>query len=153
MSSQQRLAQKFSQKDFDTLKNIDSGSYSFLKDYTPDDVFCISIPGNSTSIWLISPPSFENLKEQLKEPDPVELNFFYSITRVSTGLKNEQISEIVSASKQSKLFNETKLELYQILNNEYSSGSVKLESVYPRFVHARTKGNLVEIDSIKNSGI
>ena len=151
MSSQQRLAQKFSKLDYEKLKASAPESYTFLKDYTPDDVYCIAIPGNSTSIWQISPPSFTNLKEQLNEPDPVELNFFYSLTRESTGLKNEQLSEIVSASKQTLLFNETKSSLYRLLNDEDNVDYVDIKSVYPRFVHARTKGNIIEIESMKES--
>ncbi|CAF0761239.1 unnamed protein product, partial [Brachionus calyciflorus] len=150
MSSQQRNAQKYTKQDYEKLKLEIPQAYTFLKDYSPEDIYCISIPGNSTSIWQISPPSFKNLKDQLNEPDPVELNFFYSINRESTGMKNEQLSEMVSASKQTLLYNETKRELYHLLNND-GVQSVDIKAVYPRFIHARPKGNIIEIESMKNS--
>ena len=82
MTSQERLITQFTKKQFDSLKqNAPEQSYSFIKDFNPEDVYCISIPGQSTSLWQISPPSFKNLKEQLKDLMDVYLEFSYSLTR------------------------------------------------------------------------
>ena len=42
---------------------------------------------------------------------------FFKLFRVSSDQKNEQLSEIVSGSKQTKLSNKTKADLLDILNN------------------------------------
>lgn len=85
MTSQERLITQFTKKQFDSLKqNAPEQSYSFIKDFNPEDVYCISIPGQSTSLWQISPPSFKNLKEQLQNITDlmdVYLEFSYSLTR------------------------------------------------------------------------
>lgn len=153
MTSQQRLAVKFSPENLvEFKKHAPDQAYSFMKDYSPDDIYCISIPGNSTSTWQISPPSISNLKKQLTDPEPVELDFVYALTRESSEEQNEQLSETVTASKQSLLFNETKALIYNTLANASETNSVQIKKVYPRYIHARAKGNLLEIESLKNSG-
>lgn len=56
-------------------------AYSFLEDFNPSDIYCVSISGNSTSLWEISPPSLYDLKQQLNSTDKMSLDFMYSITR------------------------------------------------------------------------
>jgi hypothetical protein len=82
MTSQERLITQLTKKQFDFLKqNAPEQSYSFIKDFSSEDVYCISIPGQSTSLWQISPPSFKSLKHQLKDLMDVYLEFSYSLTR------------------------------------------------------------------------
>ena len=56
-------------------------AYSFMEDFNEGDVYCVSISGNSTSLWEISPPSLQDLKQQLNSSDKMSLDFMYSITR------------------------------------------------------------------------
>lgn len=149
MTSQQRLFQQFTENDFNNLKKASpEEAYGFFKDFKVEDIYCISIPGNSTSLWELSPPSFHNLKEQLKEKDSMKLDFIYEISRESTE-ENEQLSEVVSAMKSSDLNNKTKTDIYNVLNNG-TEKSIYIPKVYPRFSHVRAKGNIVEIEELKS---
>jgi hypothetical protein len=69
--------------------------------------------------------------------------------------KNEQLSEVVRGSKQFDLENSTKISLLNILNknNSHKDNSIIITSVYPRFVHARAKGSIIEIEAFKTSSI
>ena len=75
--------ERFTDKNFaDLQKNAPEDAYSFLKDYTVDDIYCVSIPGNSTSIWQVSPPSLANIQAQLQNPSTkVSIDFTYSVSR------------------------------------------------------------------------
>jgi hypothetical protein len=95
-------------------------AYSFIKDFTANDLYCISVPGSSTSIWQMSPPSIENLKELLSPngvSHVVSLDFMYTLTREASEEQNEQLSEIVTGSHQIDLNNKTKADIYYILTN------------------------------------
>ena len=105
---------------YDFVKKLFQAAYPFIQDYTTEDIYCIEIPGNSTSTWQISPPSLTNLKNELKELSEIKLDFMYSVTRESSEQQNEVLSEQVSATRQIDVSNETKLELYDVLSGDTS---------------------------------
>ncbi len=118
MASQQRLFQQFTDEDFYQLKKASSEEASgFFKDFKIEDIYCISIPGSSTSLWQLSPPSMNNLKNQLKNHVPLQLDFIYELTRESTE-ENEQLSEVVSGMKSSNITNSTMDQIYKVLSFE-----------------------------------
>jgi hypothetical protein len=46
-----------------------------------DDVYCINIPGDSTSTWQISPPSLSSLKSELERQNDLKLSLVHTLTR------------------------------------------------------------------------
>lgn len=125
MTSTQRLAMRYTKNMFDDFKKYaPEQAYTFLSDFTPDDVYCIAIPGNSTSTWQISPPSLVNLKDQLKDPEPMDVDFVYTLTREPSEQKNEQLSETISAVRQISIMNDTKGLVYNLLVNQSTTNSV-----------------------------
>lgn len=148
MQSQQRLFQQFTQNDFNQLKSHSpEAAYGFFKDYKVEDIYCISIPGSSTSLWELSPPSMRNLRNQLKDNDALQLDFIYELTRESTE-ENEQLSEVVSAIKSTNISNSTMDQIARVLDFE-SSRPISIKGVYPKFSHVRPKGNIGEIGVLK----
>ncbi len=73
------------------------------------------MPGNSTSLWELSPPSFNNLKQLLKNKEDLNLDFSYELTRSAE--QNEQLSEVVGLIKSTVLLNETKEQIYKVINS------------------------------------
>ena len=53
----------------------------FLKEYSVDDIYCIEIPGESTSTWQISPPSLKQLKDDLNNRIDLKIDISYFLTR------------------------------------------------------------------------
>ncbi len=92
------------------------GAFGFFKDYNAEDIYCLSVPGNSTSLWELSPPSFSNLKQQLNNKESLKLDFIYELTRESSE-QNEQLSEVVSAMKSTELSNQTKADIFNVLTD------------------------------------
>ena len=120
MSSQQRLFRQFTKDDFKKLKEASPpAAKGFLNDFNIEDIYCISIPGNSTSLWEMSPPSLDNLSYQLEKNESLKLDFIYDLTRESTEEK-EQLSESVSGLRSIDISNTTKLELFNILSGNYN---------------------------------
>jgi piezo-type mechanosensitive ion channel component 1/2 len=117
-TSQQRLLTRFTKQNFDDLKKAAPEAYNFLKDYTLDDIYCVDIPGNSTSTWQISPASLANMKLDLASEDEMKLYFLYSITRESSEQQNEVLSEKVSGMRQIDLNNSTLRMIYEVLLNQ-----------------------------------
>lgn len=83
MNSQQRLFQEFTEQDYIELKkNSPEEAKGFFADFRVQDIYCISIPGASTSLWEMSPPSLNTLKDQLGNTSiSLQLDFIYQITR------------------------------------------------------------------------
>jgi hypothetical protein len=121
MNSQQRLFQEFTEQDYvDLKKNAPDEAKGFFADFRIQDIYCISVPGASTSLWEMSPPSFDTLKYQLNNTAiSLQLDFVYQITRESTEEK-EQLSEAVSAVRSIDIGNKTKSEIFKLLSNTSS---------------------------------
>ncbi len=130
MASQKRLFQQFTQEDFNRLKKASpEEAYGFFKDFKIEDIYCISIPGSSTSLWELSPPSMDNLKAQLQQHVPLQLDFIYELTRESTE-ENEQLSEVVTAIKSTNITNSTMDEIYKVLSFTEQKSMYLLKKCY-----------------------
>ena len=89
------------------------------RDFQAEDVYCMAVPGSSTSLWQISPPNINNLKQLLNDSttdNEINAEFAYSLTRNSSD-QNDQLSETVSGSSQIGLNSATTKLIHDMLTN------------------------------------
>ncbi len=71
----------------------------------------------------------DNLKAQLQQHVPLQLDFIYELTRESTE-ENEQLSEVVTAIKSTNITNSTMDEIYKVLSFTEQKSMYLLKKCY-----------------------
>lgn len=128
---------RFSERDFDTLKRIYANNtdiQSIISKYDEEDIAAISLDVNSTSLWLMSPPSLRKLKSQLRENVTVKFRYSISVSR----LTHEQSD--VAVDNQVYFMHEndaTRQELIKIILDGDHNQIATLPFLFPKFLKVR----------------
>ncbi|XP_052831053.1 piezo-type mechanosensitive ion channel component 1 isoform X7 [Octopus bimaculoides] len=127
--SQYKLLHKF----YDTTPRASS----FLTSYDPQDITVITINGESTSVWGISPPSQKKLIRDLMDAKHMDMDLDVSFTR---GKRSPQSPGTFSKQFQVTLTNDTASKLAQIISGGNSSQLVAIPKLFYPFMRLQNNG-------------
>ncbi|XP_056325835.1 LOW QUALITY PROTEIN: piezo-type mechanosensitive ion channel component 2 [Danio aesculapii] len=151
MSAQQNHIKSINEAEFKRFTDhykSNANAIMFLESYFPEDLTIAHLEGSSNSLWTISPPSKENLKNMLNDTkEPFPLTFTWSIQRnLSLGAK----AETATGKYFIELDDETRKGLTDQLGN--SSQRVTIKKIFPRYIRAPSDSNAKPIDQLYNDG-
>ncbi|GAA6236079.1 piezo-type mechanosensitive ion channel component 2 isoform X2 [Lates japonicus] len=136
MSAQQKQLQAVTQEEFETFTKKYLGNddaLQWLEGYMPEDLVIARLKGNSNSLWTISPPSRDNLKDMLTSDEEFPITVSWTVQRnLSLGAK----AETASGKHVARINNATKQELIKVLQGEGSGFQVTLADIVPRYIRA-----------------
>ncbi|KAF3857972.1 hypothetical protein F7725_011173 [Dissostichus mawsoni] len=136
MSAQQKQLQNVNEIEFDLFfqkyKN-NATALQWLESYFTEDLIIAELKGSSNSLWTISPPSRNNLKDMLSSNDE----------NLTFGAK----AEIASGKRVTDLDMETKMELIELLDGN-RTGFVTIKEIFPRFIRAPSDSDATSVDHL-----
>uniref|UniRef100_A0A4W6FQJ1 Piezo type mechanosensitive ion channel component 2 n=1 Tax=Lates calcarifer TaxID=8187 RepID=A0A4W6FQJ1_LATCA len=129
MSAQQKQLQAVTREEFETFTKKYLGNddaLQWLEGYMPEDLVIARLKGNSNSLWTISPPSRDNLKDMLTSDEEFPITVSWTVQRnLSLGAK----AEMASGKHVARINNATKQELIKVLQGEGTD-------IVPRYIRA-----------------
>lgn len=69
---------------------------TFLSNYEANDLAAVVLGPQSTSLWIISPPDLERLKDDLAKNVTLKIQYKYTVSRVTN---TEKIAGTVSSER------------------------------------------------------
>ncbi|XP_036224300.2 piezo-type mechanosensitive ion channel component isoform X2 [Bactrocera oleae] len=119
----------------------DRAAITFLSSYDATDIAAIKLPGNSPSLWNISPPDRMRLLEELKQNGTIVASFAYSITRIppDKSLMGTVSDEIIFQMNETFAWRE---DLITMLETNGTSKVVPLPDLVPKFVKILNSGDV-----------
>lgn len=127
---------RFSAQNYSTFSRVyakDRAALTFLSNYESDDAAAVVLGPNSTSLWIISPPELQRLKDDLQNNVTLKVRYKYSFSRVTY---NEKMSGIVEGERSFDLLDESpaRAELLKMLNHISLGKRVQLPFLFPKFL-------------------
>ncbi|XP_055955380.1 piezo-type mechanosensitive ion channel component 2 isoform X2 [Patella vulgata] len=116
---------------------------AFLSNYEREDITITKLKGTSTGLWGISPPSVDELIQQLKTSGG-RIEFSLEFARESTSGASELISHQFSRDLDKKMTKDS----LRILNNTVTGGTVNITKLFPRFMRLGSKGSATDVPSL-----
>lgn len=105
-----------------------------MSNYEANDVAAVVLGPQSTSLWIISPPDLQRLKEDLASNITLKVQFKYVVSRVTN---TEKISGTVTGERSFDLKSDTpaRQELLNMLNHTSSDDKrSQLPFLFPKFL-------------------
>lgn len=99
----------------------------------------IQLGSNSTSLWTISPPDFERLREDLEKNVTLKVRYKFSISRQTF---SEKMAGTVEGDQKIDLAPEAREGLIKMLNHTHNSTDkrVQLSFLFPKFLKVKNLG-------------
>ncbi|XP_036328319.1 piezo-type mechanosensitive ion channel component isoform X2 [Rhagoletis pomonella] len=131
----------------------DRAAITFLSSYDATDIAAIKLPGNSPSLWNISPPDRNRLLEELKSNGTIVASFAYSITRIppDKSLVGTVSSEIVFNMNETFPGRENLINMLES-NGTASSKVVSLPDLVPKFIKILNSGDVQIVHQLMRNG-
>lgn len=125
----------------------DRAAVTFLSNYEPDDVAAIQLGSNSTSLWAISPPDLDRLKDDLINNVTLTVRYKYSVSRTSF---SEKMAETVDGDRKIDLSPESRAGLIAMLNRDPNVKRIQLSFLFPKFLKVKNLGELKPAQQLYN---
>lgn len=127
---------RFSEQNYASFNRIyakDRSALTFLSNYESNDVAAVVLGPNSTSLWIISPPDLERLKDDLANNVTLKVRYKYAISRVTY---NEKMSGTVEGERSFDLLEDSPArgELLSMLNHVAIGKRIQLPFLFPKFL-------------------
>lgn len=128
---------RFSKYDFATMKRIyadNADARNFFRNFDSKDIAAVSLNVDSTSLWMITPPNLQRLKNSLANNVPLTFRYTYSVSRATHGHHSDtvQYSRVFHLSSQV-----VRKQMINLLNGENKVSSIQLKSLFPKFLKVR----------------
>lgn len=113
---------------------------TFLSNYESNDMAAVVLGPQSTSLWIISPPDLERLKEDLAKNVTLKVQYKYTVSRETN---TEKIAGTVSSERSFDLKADTpaRQELLSMLNSTVLTNTTSLNEkrsqlpfLFPKFL-------------------
>lgn len=106
---------------------------TFLSNYEPDDVSAVVLGPNSTSLWIISPPDLERLKDDLEKNTTLKVQYKFVVSRVTN---TEKIAGTIRSERSFDLMADTpaRKDLLEMLNDSSNIKPTQLRNLFPKFL-------------------
>lgn len=110
----------------------EKAALTFLDNYEYKDMAAVVLGSQSTSLWTISPPDLQRLKDELASNVTLKVQFKYTVTRESN---TEKIAGTVTGTSTFDLVDKTpaRKELLNMLNHA-ASNRAQLPFLFPKFL-------------------
>lgn len=127
---------RFTEQNYATLNRVyakDRSALTFLSNYESNDVAAVTLGPNSTSLWIISPPDLDRLKNDLLNNVTLKVRYKYAISRITY---NEKMSGTVEGERSFDLLedSEARGELLEMLNHTATDKRIQLPFLFPKFL-------------------
>lgn len=116
------------------MKNVysnNTSALSFISNYDEQDIAAILLDVNSTSVWMMSPPSFHKFKNDLRGNVTVKIRYSISISR-----RSHEQSDVVEMSQTFYLAESdpARVELIRVFDGIDPNQWIHLPLLFPKFV-------------------
>lgn len=126
----------------------DRSAVTFLSNYESNDVAAVQLGSNSTSLWAISPPELERLKDDLINNVTLIVRYKYSVSRQTF---SDKMAETVDGNQKFDLSQEARTGLIAMLNHQSNVKRVQLSFLFPKFLKVKNLGELKTVQQLYNS--
>lgn len=111
----------------------DRSALTFLSNYEASDISAVILGPNSTSIWIISPPDLERLKDDLQNNVTLKVQYRYVISRLTN---TEKIAGTIAAERAFDLKSDSpgRADLLNMLNHATNQKPTQLPFLFPKFL-------------------
>lgn len=110
---------------------------TFLSNYEYNDMAAVVLGPNSTSLWIISPPDLEHLKEDLVQNVTLKVQYKYAISRETNTDKIAQ-TVIADRSFDLKANSPARQEILDMLNKPgQGTKRSQLPFLFPKFLKVK----------------
>lgn len=126
----------FDEPNYTALKKAylkDRSALTFLSNYEANDVSAVVLGPNSTSLWIISPPDLERLKDDLEKNVTLKIQYKYFVSRVTN---TEKIAGTITSDRSFDLKADTpaRKDLLDMLDNTTDLNPTQLPFLFPKFL-------------------
>ncbi|XP_064455770.1 piezo-type mechanosensitive ion channel component-like isoform X2 [Ornithodoros turicata] len=130
-----------------TMYKSKTGAREFLSNYDAEDVAVITVNGNSTGLWAISPPGRQKLMQQLNDSSiPLQITMKWEITRILSGKNNaDQTHSAVEVSPLSDAA--LRRELSRMIAGDEAT-DVALPAIFPKYILSSRTGKLEVVGAL-----
>lgn len=121
-------------KVFSSFFTQDRAAQTFLSNYEANDIAAVLLGANSTSLWNISPPDLQRLKNDLANSNTtLKVRYKYTVSRVTY---SEKMSGTISAEQSFDIIGESPIRkgLLAMLNHESNTTRVEMTYLFPKFL-------------------
>ncbi|XP_055299196.1 piezo-type mechanosensitive ion channel component isoform X28 [Sitodiplosis mosellana] len=144
MSAQSSQIYPFNEQNYTAFSKAyakDRAAQTFLQNYEAGDVSAVVLGPNSTSLWIISPPDFERLKEDLRKNITLKVQYKYVVSRVTN---TEKIPGTVQNERSFDLKDDTpaRQALLDMLDNIGDHKPTQLPHLFPKFLKVKNSIDL-----------
>lgn len=137
------LFDRFTESNYSAINRLygkDRAALTFLSNYENTDIAAVVLGPNSISLWIISPPDLERLKDDLSKNDTLKVRYKLSISRVTY---SEKMPGTIDIERSFDLVHDSpaRKELLTMLNNVNNTASggkrIQLPFLFPKFLKVR----------------
>lgn len=131
----------FNEQNYEAFKTVyqqvsDRSALTFLSNYDANDLSAIILGPNSTSLWIISPPDLNRLKDDLMKNVTLKVQYKYIVSRVTN---TDKIAGTITRERSFDLKSETpaRKELLDMLNQVSNQKPTQLPFLFPKFLKVK----------------
>jgi hypothetical protein len=121
---------------FKRLYEKDSRASAFLADYNEHDVALLQMNVNSSSVWNVSPPSFDKLLQGFENGSVQAINISYEFSQIGYVKDKDALLKFDHV-----LSREDNANLAEILKGNLKD-SITLPAVFPKFINVANTGKV-----------
>uniref|UniRef100_A0A8D9ARX6 Piezo-type mechanosensitive ion channel component n=1 Tax=Cacopsylla melanoneura TaxID=428564 RepID=A0A8D9ARX6_9HEMI len=149
MSAQTGNIRSITENDWDKMSNVYKKSrkaQTFFSNYNFEDVGVVTLSSSSSSLWTISPPEIDTLKENLEDEQfELGINVAWSVSRKTT---NPETPGTVKDSNSFYITNETRSQLSQLLFGNASLTQVTIPALLPKFLKVTASTTVAPVSQL-----
>lgn len=138
VSGQQQNIETFNDGQFKSLKSLfekNAAATAFLSNYEAEDITKTVLNGKSTSLWSISPPSREQLIQDLENDNiTTTLEFYVTYTREP----HSQAGEMLSQQYTKSLTGDERKRMAKLIKG-IETNAVEIKEVFPQYMRLGNK--------------
>ncbi|XP_055712299.1 piezo-type mechanosensitive ion channel component isoform X3 [Phlebotomus papatasi] len=138
--------QKFTEDDWLLLNQPykrDKTAVTFLTNYEAADVAVVDLGPNSTSVWAISPPDLQRMREDIESQDTLKIVFRYTVSRITYSKENPGV--ITDETSYDLTYGDPIRQVLSGMLSNQTAGNVSIPHLLPKFLKVKNNGVLKPI--------
>uniref|UniRef100_A0A1B0DRJ2 Uncharacterized protein n=1 Tax=Phlebotomus papatasi TaxID=29031 RepID=A0A1B0DRJ2_PHLPP len=141
--------QKFTEDDWLLLNQPykrDKTAVTFLTNYEAADVAVVDLGPNSTSVWAISPPDLQRMREDIESQDTLKIVFRYTVSRITYSKENPGV--ITDETSYDLTYGDPIRQVLSGMLSNQTAGNVSIPHLLPKFLKVKNNGVLKPIPQL-----
>uniref|UniRef100_A0A1L8DF30 Putative piezo-type mechanosensitive ion channel component isoform x14 n=1 Tax=Nyssomyia neivai TaxID=330878 RepID=A0A1L8DF30_9DIPT len=138
--------QKFTDEQWQLLNQPykrDRTAVTFLTNYEASDVAVVDLGPNSTSVWAISPPDLQRMREDIDSMDTLKIVFQYTVSRLTYAKENPGV--ITDETSYDLVHGDPIRQILSGMLSNQTAGNVSIPHILPKFLKVKNNGALKTI--------